>query len=72
MYLPFIVFFYMGKELNSQFWKSCAWGFLAVFAIILALYKTCVDENWFMVLAIMYWISGIVLTFIAWNHFKKG
>ena len=72
MYLPFIVFFYIGKKLNSQLWKICSGVFVVFFAIILGFYDTFEAEMWFKCFAVCYWIIGIVLTLVAWNKFKKA
>lgn len=72
MYFPFIVFFYMGKKMNSQFWKICSGVFVVICAILLALYNSFGNEIWFQCFAVSYWIFGIVLTLVAWNKYKKA
>ncbi len=71
MYLSFIVFFYMGKKMNSLFWKICSGVFVVFFAIMLALYNSFENEIWFQCFGLCYWIISIVLTFVAWNKYKK-
>ena len=72
MYFPFIVFFYMGEKMNSQFWKICSGVFVVICAILLALYNSFGNEIWFQCFAVSYWIFGIVLTLVAWNKYKKA
>jgi len=71
MDVPFIVFFYMGKKLNSKFWKICSGIFVVSCAIIIALLDTFGNNIWFQCFALCYWIIGVVLTLFAWNKFKK-
>ena len=45
-YLPFVVFFYIGKKSNNRLWIIFGTIYLILFAVIIALNNLYENESW--------------------------
>ena len=68
-YIPFVVFFYIGKKANNRLWTIFGIIYLILLAVIIALNNLYKNENWCESLAVVYCFIGIVHSFLAWNSF---
>lgn len=70
-YLPFIVFFYVGKKCNDKKWQAIGALFLILLIAIFAVFQKFQNELWFQATVCIYWICGLVLTHYSWKDYLK-
>ena len=70
-YLPFIVFFYVGKKCNDKKWTTIGAVFLVLVGALFSMYEQFQNEKWFKLLLATYWICGLVLARYSWNSYRK-
>lgn len=69
-YLPFVVFFYIGKKSNNRLWIIFGTIYLILFAVIIALNNLYENESWFKSLTVVYCFIGIVHSYFSWNQYR--
>ena len=70
-YMPFVVFFYIGKKANNRLWIKFGFVYLILFAVIITLNNLYENESWCKSIAVVYCFIGIVHSFLAWNSYGE-
>ena len=71
LYMPFVVFLYIGKKANNRLWIIFGTIYLLLFAVIIALNNLYKNESWCESLAIVYCFIGIVHSYLSWSKYRE-
>lgn len=71
LYMPFVVFLYVGKKANNRLWIIFGTIYLLLFAVIIALNNLYKNESWCESLAIVYCFIGIVHSYLSWSKYRE-
>ena len=70
-YMPFIVFFYVGKKCNDKKWLAIGAVSLFLTIALLSMNERCQHESWFQILLLTTWICGFFLARHSWNTYRR-
>lgn len=68
-YMPFVVFFYIGKKAKSRLWIIFGAIYLILFAVIIVLNNLYENESWCESLSVVYCFIGIVHSYLSWSKY---
>ena len=70
-YMPFVVFFYIGKKANNRLWITFGFVYLIIFAVFVILNNLYTHEKWVESFGIVIWLIGFIHLYLAWSQYSK-